>query len=259
MSPFTKMAPAHGAELKAVVFALLVCGLFIAFLTVVRPPSRRTPRLSYGDVAIPTPMPLNKLMKLSEPPPVDPTESFRVVPESFKLFNFRVHSYGLYTFADGRQIQLTLQGSDLTLPNRSGWFSLRDVYYTDLTGDDEAEAIVRLSRVECNGSCNGGADLFYIYAVRNGRLKNLWQYETGRYGYGCSLKSLILSKNQLVLELYGRCPKQGMDYLGASKFVVEDLTFILFEFDGRRFKQKSIEFFETSINVRDFESTIRIF
>jgi hypothetical protein len=262
MNPFTRNASTHSAELKAVVSAILISGLFIIFLTIVHPPTPGIRKVSHHNVTIPAPILPSELLEASQPlPPVGGAiETFRVVPENFKQFDFKNHSYGPYSFPNGREIDLTLHGSDLILPDRSGWFSLRDVYYTDVTGDRKAEAIVRLSHVKCGGACDGGADLFYIYSARNGKLKPIWRYETGSYGYGCGLKSFIVTNKQLVVELFGLCPKQATDYLGTSKFIVKDLTFILFEFDGRRFAQKSIEFFATSsASVKSYEPTIRIF
>ena len=96
----------------------------------------------------------------------------------------------------------------------SGWFNLEDVYYQDVTGDGSPEAIVRLLHLRCSGSCDGGADLFYIYSRRNGRLKNIWQYETGSYAYGCGLKSFSLRGKQVVLELTNGCTKEVVSYPG---------------------------------------------
>ena len=63
-----------------------------------------------------------------------------------------------------------------------------------------------------------------------------------------------------MLQLFGRCPKEAMEDHGPSKFVVEDLTFIVLEFEGQRFAQQSIELFDTSsTNVKNYEPAIRIF
>jgi hypothetical protein len=261
MIPFTKIAPADRAELKAVLFALLVCGVFIALLNGVYPRSVRIRKRSHEELTLPTPLPPHKSFEyeLPPPPPADSLQRFRVVPENFRQFDFKNHWYGLYSFPNGIEIDLTLYESELILPNRSGWFSLRDVYYKDVTGDGRAEAIVRLSHVKCGGACSS-AELFYIYSVQNGLLKTLWQYETGSYGYRCGLKSFTVTNRQLVVELFGWCPKPSTEYPLTSKFMVKDLTFSLFEFDGQRFSLQSIEYFPTSpTNVKSYEPAIRFF
>ena len=137
---------------------------------------------------------------------------------------------------------------------------LKDVYYRDVTGDRKAEAIAWLSHVQCHGPCDGGANIFYIYKVADGKLKPIWQYETGSYAYGCGLKSFTIAGKQLVLELFGNCPTESIGERGPSKFVVEDLTFILLEFDGQRFARQWTEFFDTPPNhVKNYEPAIRIF
>lgn len=190
----------------------------------------------------------------------DSLGKFRVRPEHFEQIDFKNYSYGPYTSSEGRKIDLRLDHGELKLPNHSGWFTLKDVYYTDMTGDGRAEAIVWLSHVTCAPSCDGGANVFYIYKEKNGKLKPIWQYETGNYADGCGLLSFTAGGTQIIVELFGRCPKPGMDHPASSNYLVKDLTFILFAFDGRRFKQKSIEFFDSPpSNVTNYEPGIRIY
>ena len=143
--------------------------------------------------------------------------------------------------------------------NDSGWFKLKDVYYEDLTGDKQAGAIVRLSHVACGVSCDGSADIFYIYTTRNGKLKNIWRYGTGSYAYGCGLKTFALGNKEIVLQLLASV--RGRQWkIRPAKFVVEDLTFIQFEFDGSRFVTKSIEYIpEPARNVKNYKPEIRIY
>ena len=254
MFPFTPLGPIDRAELKALLFASLFCCLFITFLLVAHPPRVTTTVSNY---VIP---PHTKFPEPSKPPVMDPLERYRVVPEDFKQIDFENYSYGLYTISKGKRIDLTLFVGELELPDNSGWFSLKDVFYRDVTGDRRPEAIVWLSHVQCGGSCDGGADLFYVFTMRNGKPKSIWQYETGSTAYGCGLKSFTIAGRQIVLELFGRCPKQAMEDPGSSKFLVEDLTFILLEFDGQRYAQQSIEFFDTSpTDVKNYEPAIHIF
>lgn len=259
MSPFTKILPTDKAELKAVLFALLVCCLFIGFVSVVYRDSRRFKKRVYAELMPPPPMAPTKLLEPEAPPSGDFNERYRVVSKNFKNVDFKNRRYGLYALPNGRTRDLRLEGGELLLPNDAGWFMLRDVFYTDVTGDKQSEAIVRLSHLEGGGNSWDSSDIFYIYTRRNGKLTTLWQYETGGRTSGCSLKSLTVSK-QLVLELFGNCPKQTTDSPGSAKFGVQDLTFLLFSFDGERFQQQVREVVSTpATKVKSYEPTIHIF
>ena len=247
------------SEGKALFVAGFCCFLFIIFLNgVYRLPPAETHKVA-TNITIPTPMPPTKLLE-PELRPVEMVEPYRIVPETFKHVDFKNHAYGLYLYPSAKAIRLTLTNGELELPKDSGWFALKDVYYKDFTRDGRPEAIVRLSHVECGVSCDGGSDLFYIFTQRNGQLETLWRYETGSYAYGCGLRSLTISGRQIVLELFGRCKKQKVEDPGSSKFLTKDLTFVLFEFDGKRFEQKMIEFFDSSIvNVNNYQPSIYIY
>jgi hypothetical protein len=209
---------------------------------------------------MPTPITPSTLLETESEPSGDLLARYRVVPENFKHVDFRNRSYGSYAYPNAKEIALKLTQSEMQLPKNAGWFSLQDVFYKDFTGDGLPEALVRLSHVECGGSCDGGADLFYIYTQRNGQLKTLWQYETGSYAYGCGLRSFTVDHRQLVLELFGRCPKPAMEDPGPAKFLAKDLTFLLFKYDGQRFERSRIEYFETGTgNVKNYEPLIYIF
>lgn len=255
MFPFCKYGPMDRSERKALWLAILAGSLFIVTLAVAHPPAERKRK---SDFTILKPTAPTKHL---EPETLtELNESYRVVPNDYKNVDFNNFFYGVYAFPDGKEAELTLYSGVLGLPDNLGWFELKDVYYKDVTGDRKPEAIVRLSHVKCEGTCDRGSDLLYIYTIRDGKLKSVWQYETGTYAYGCGLKSLMLGNTQLVLELFGRCPKEAMDYPGLKKFVVEDLTFILFEFDGRRFAMKTFEYIPApSRNVRDYEPELQLY
>lgn len=189
----------------------------------------------------------------------DSLQKFRVRPERFEQIDFYNRSYGPYQLSDGTKINLNLAQRRLYLPENSGWFELKDVYYTDMTADGEPEAIVWLSHVTCGGGvCNGGSNLFYVYTKNKGKLKPIWQYETGSYGVGCGLQSFTAGGTQIVVELFGRCP--GLDHPDLSEFTAQDLTFIRFEFDGQRFAQKSVEYLNSlTSNPQSYEPGIRIY
>ena len=256
MFPFSKLGRIDHTERKALLFAFLFCALFIVLLSVSVPAKRTHKKVV---TTIHSPVPLTKPAEPSEPKFIDPLEQFRVKPENFNGVDFRNFSYGIYTPSSGKPIDLTLVQSLKPL-NDSGWIKLKDVFYTDLTGDGEAEAIVRLWHVSCEGSCDSGSDLFYIYSTRNGKLTNIWRYETGSYAYGCGLKSFTLEDRQMKMELFGRCSSQAMTSPGPVRFVVEDLTSIIFEFDGSRFKTASIKYISAPWrNVKNWEPEIEIY
>ena len=253
MFPFTEIGPFDRTEKKALLVAALFCAVFIVLLSVLAPVQRVHQRpLSVVDTTpLTTPF---------EPPPpyVDPLERFRIVPGNFSEVDFQNFSYGVYSSPELKPLSLTLTEGKMW--DDSGWFNLQDVYYKDITGDGSPEAIVRLLHLRCHGSCDGGSDVFYIYSRRNGKLKNIWRYETGSYAYGCGLKSFTLGDKVILMELFGRCSTQAMVSPGPAKFLVEDFTFAVFEFDGRQFLTKSMKYItEPLSNVKNWQPEIRIY
>ena len=258
MLPFSGFGPFDRSERKALLFAAIFSCLFIAVLAVARPHSHQR-KISTNDFTIPPPTTSHRFNE-ADLSGVDSFAKYRVRPEHFGQIDFTNHSYGSYKSSNGKRINLKLEHGLLELPNNSGWFELKDVYYTDLTGDSREEAIVWLSHVTCSPACDGGASMFYVYTERNGKLKPIWQYQTGSYADSCGLRSLTAGGTQVVLELFGRCPAERMNRPSSSKFIVKDLTFVVFEFNGRGFEQKSIEYFESPpSDVKNYEPGIRIY
>lgn len=74
-------------------------------------------------------------------------EVFRRVPEHFKPIDFENRSY-LYQFSyNKKKLKIALKDGEFDYDFRDierGGFSLSDVYYLDLTGDGQQEAIVKL-------------------------------------------------------------------------------------------------------------------
>jgi len=259
MLPFTKYGPIDPSERKALLLAIIASLLFIVVVAVVHPPSFRN-KHSSDELLLATPIPPTKPFEPSKPPRADPLARFRVIPREFQEVDFTNYTYGLYKLSDGQRIELSLWNGKLELPDSLGSFMLKDVYYRDVTGDRKAEAIAWLSHVKCEGPCDGGSNIFYIYTAVNGKLKPIWQYETGSYAYGCGLKSFTITDKQLVLELFGHCSRESVGEGGPVRFVVEDSTFIVLEFNGRRFEQRSSEIVENPPkNVKNYEPGIRIF
>ena len=252
MFPFSEIGPFDRSEKKALLVAFLFCAVFVGLLSVTAP----TKRVRKQPLTIVSTTPSTDPFS-SVPSYIDPLQRFRVAPENFWAFDFMNFSYGDYVSSDGKRHPLTIRQG--VLEDDPGWFEVKDVFYKDLTGDGAIDAIVRLSHVQCDDLCYA-TDLFYIYATRNGKLKNLWRYETGSYVYGCGLKSLTLGDKQMVVELFGRCSTQAMVSPGPAKFLVEDSTFTVFEFDGSRFITKSAKYIvEPMRNVKNWEPEIRIY
>lgn len=194
---------------------------------------------------------------------IDSNKQFRNVPGRWASIDFTHHSYGPYKFYGGRKIDLTLRNGEYQYEfyETRGWFSLSDVFYVDITGDQIPEAIVNLSRVECGGgSCDGGADLFFIYSKNaEGKLKELFQYQTGSYAYGCGLKSLTLAGEEVQLELFGRCPEPAREYPGPGKYMVKDLTQLTFRYHEKGFLSTTPRFVATDVvDVRNYKPEIHI-
>ncbi len=257
MFPFSELGPFDRSERKALLAAGLACLFFIGFLVGIRP-KHDAPRAASAPHPPSAPVPPKKLFVAPEPTG-DSFAKYRIKTEDFYDVDFWNYSYGPYTLPDGKKISLTLVNSKLELLDSPDGFALRDVYYKDVTGDGRAEAIVWMSHVNCSGPCDGGSNLFYIYTVKNHKLKPIWQYETGSYAHGCGLKSLTISNREIVLELFGECTYRN-EKAGEPKATVKNATFIVLEFDGRGFRQRSSEIVEAApTQVPEYEPGISIF
>lgn len=185
-------------------------------------------------------------------------EKFKIVPEEFKQIDFKNFLYP-YKFSNGKK-SITLKGGEYEydFTDDRGWFSLSDVYYTDLTNDGNPEAIVFLSHVSCGVSCDGGSRLFYIYTVQQNKLKSVWKYGTGSQGYGCSLKSFTVKNRKITIELFGQCVGRTENYSGV-KFQVEGTTKLILTFDGKRIAEDKKEFtFASERSVINYQPEISI-
>jgi len=255
MFPFSDVGPVDRSEKKALLIAFIFCAVFVILLAVfdyaMRP---RTELLSYVPETPPVPAPAEP----SQSSFGEPAEKFRAVPANFSDVDFQNFSYGVYAGSNGTPVNLILNEGKMW--DASGWFNLEDVYYKDITGDGSPEAIVRILHLRCNGSCDGGADAFYIYSRRNGQLKNIWRYETGSYAYGCGLRSFTLENKEMLVELFGRCDSDAMVYPGPRAYLVEDLTLVHFKFDGTGFRTKAIQYIPHPVrNVKNWKPEIRIY
>lgn len=257
MFPFFEFGPFDRAERKALIVAAIACFFFIAFIASLRPRDHAPRAASVPDVPY-TPsasIPPKEMLVSSTPAASgDAFVKYRIKSEDFYDVDFWNYSYGPYTLSDGKKINLTLLNSRLDLPDNPDSFALKDVYYKDVTGDGRAEAIVWMSHWNCAGPCTS-SQLFYIYTVQKHKLKPIWQYESSYYVQGCGLKSLTIAGTEIMLELFGDC-RRKLEDSGESK----NATFITLKFDGRGFRQRSVELVDAApMQVSDYEPGIRIF
>lgn len=234
---------ADPAEVKAVLFAVGACVLFIGFLTAVHRSEPRRNRTVVKSQTYPPPsraMPVPPV-EVTAPPPSDLNARFRVVPASFRGINFMTRSYGTYQFSDGTNRELVLiDGKFRDFGDAQNWIDLNDVFYTDLTGDGRPEAIVLMTHLECGKQCDGGKSLVYVYS-QDYPMQEILKYESGSGMDGCSLKSLTVKKRQLTLDLFGKCPQQS----ASGEMLVGDtydLTRTEYFFNGKQLVPKRTTF-----------------
>ncbi|HEX8119321.1 MAG TPA: hypothetical protein VF521_18735 [Pyrinomonadaceae bacterium] len=196
-------------------------------------------------------------------------EENRTPPEwqgvDFKNFAYPV-SWGRRTFKLVRGEYEYYQ--DKGFGDSNGWFDLEDVHYADVTGDGRPEAIVTVSAVNCGGSCDGGAHLFYFYAAGGRKPKLFWRLETGSLGYGCGLKSFEVRGRAVTVETFKTCDFDGGSFDGDDerergepvfKFSAKTFTRFTFEYEGRRFALKRREVFPNpQENVNNYSPAVSI-
>jgi hypothetical protein len=125
--------------------------------------------------------------------------------------------------------------------------TLGDVDYVDLTGDDEEEAIFSVSDFTACGS-SSISYYFYVYALKNNRLKKLWYFKTGGRAYG-GLKDFQLDGKDIVFELYGNAKIEGTrakitdESVAVAACCPIHYTRFRLTWNGREFEQKSAEVF----------------
>src|ERR1044072_4181670 len=136
-------SPAGNAELKAMLFAIGACVLFIGFLAAVQRVVPQNDRKVIKTHTFPPPPPLAvpDVRTPQSPLPPDANAKFRIVPSSFRGINFQTRSYGTYDFSSGKSRDLVLIDGKFRefRTSEQHWFDLNDVFYTDLTGDGRPE------------------------------------------------------------------------------------------------------------------------
>ena len=255
MNCFIKRPGSSGpdrSELKAVLFALAACFLFIGFLTAANRSKPEKHRVVVSDRTyhVPPPpalpvQPPNVDTEVPAPPPPDVNQRFRFAPKMFQVYDFKNRSYGNYKLSDGKEVDLTLtNGQFRQYGTSSHWFDLNGVFYTDVTGKGGVEAIALLTHLECSSSaCDGGKTLIYVYSLDNGNFDEILKYESGSGINGCSVKSLIVKNRQFALELFGRCPEPTTVTADNVRRETYDLTRVDFRFDGKQLVSRNKTYF----------------
>ena len=253
MSCFIKR-PGSGrdpSELKAILFALGACFLFIGLLTAANRSKPGKHKFATRDrtYQVPPPLPVQPPDVVTEvpapPPSLDVNQRFRFAPKMFQPYDFKNRSYGNYILSDGKETDLALINGQFRLyTSSSHWFDLNDVFYTDVTGDGGVEAIALLTHLECNSSaCDGGKSLIYVYSLDHGRFDEILKYESGSGINGCSLKSLIVKNRQLTLESFGKCPAPTTVTADDVRGKTYDLTRVDFRFNGKQLVPRDPTYF----------------
>lgn len=244
--------------MKATVFSLLSLIVSLCFFALLFRPARLVdPALQTN---CPTAAPIASPRAPVETKPADPNEKFRIAPSNFAHIDFANRSYGVYRGSWKDTISLNLINGDYDYSdgNEGGWFRLKDVYFTDVTGDERPEAIVLLSHVECGVSCDGGSTLILVYRT-HGSLEEIWRFETGSYADGCGLKSLTIMKRQITVQMFGKCPNPPTGFSGPGKFLVGNTTFSNFRLSSGRFIKRDTEIFFTPVtDVKNYKAQIHI-
>ncbi len=258
MNSFKSSGPADRAELKAVVFAVATCFVFIGFLVAIHRSAARSVGTTTRIHISPPPPPPLPAPRVTERPP-DRNQPFRIVPSNFRGLDFANRSYGDYRLSNGTIRDLILiNGQFREFGDSQHWFDLNDVFYTDLTGDGSPEAIVMLTHIECGRMCDGGKNLIYVYSM-NPRLQEILKYESGSGMQGCSLKSLTVENKQLTLDSFGKCPPAPGIINDFVRYETYDLTRVEFAFNGKRLVPKRKTFLTLPNNQEgSYDVDIRI-
>jgi len=238
MNSFKCSWVADRAELRAIVFAVATCFVFIGFLVAIHR-SRNVRATTRIHISPPPPPPL-EAPRITERP-ADRNQQFRIVPTNFKGIDFENRSYGDYRSSNGARRELVLtDGAFREFGDSSQWFNLNDVFYTDLTGDGVPEAIVMMTHVQCTPACDAGKNLLYVYSQNDG-LREILKYESGSGYEGCSIKSLTVKNRSMALELFGRCPNPEASSI-LDIHDTYDVTRLEFSFNGKKLVEKGKTF-----------------
>jgi hypothetical protein len=187
------------------------------------------------------------------------------VPPEFEKVDFKNFSYP----TSMRKRDIRLKDGSYEYPDPYGGgdtFDLTGVDFADVTGDGRKDAIVRLRRISCGGSCDGSSQLFYVYSARRNKPNLYWRIETGSLGYGCGLKSLDIKGRKVTLELFNRCRSGSVSFEreaagedGTGKFGATAYTRFRFVSNGKTVALKGRQTFPfPQGNVMNYDAEISI-
>lgn len=109
-----------------------------------------------------------------------------------------------YTGPADYPVTFTLKNGEKSyVPNSGGapeeGYSLGDIYYSDLTGDGEKDAVVIIS-IQTGGSAL--PNLVFVFAINGTQPKEIWKFVTGDRADG-GLKNIAFQDGNLIVELFG--------------------------------------------------------
>ena len=222
---------------SGLIFGLMLLGSSCAPL----PANQQSNGIQNANRSITTPTP--EIVANDE---TDDSEKTTRVPPEFNGIDFKNFSYP----TDWRKRRVKLKEGAYQHANPEGGggdtFELDSIHFVDLHRDGRATAVVQLFQVSCGGSCDGGSQLFYFYQIRNGKPSLFWRIETTSLAYECGLKSFVISKRKLTLEVFKACQIKGSSIQqssdanedeseGGGKFKAKSFTRFVFDFKNGRF------------------------
>jgi len=179
----------------------------------------------------------------------DKNDSYRVVPEEFRGVDFKNFKYPFGALTDG--------DLDERKPRAGGTsYHLDDVFFVDLTGTPEKEAVVIINSVSGGASSDGGSVNVYFIAA-NQRI--IGTINTGSRAYGCSLKSLTIQNKTINIEQFGSCVGRSDKSFPESscKFCIKDLTSSVYTFQKMKLLRESSQAIESpERNVINYKTEI---
>jgi hypothetical protein len=167
---------------------------------------------------------------------------FRVAPEEFKEIDFENFRFRNLSGLDYRQSRyITLKNGEFEYEEKNilggTRYSLGEIFYVDLAGNEKKEAVVFVYSLSCGASCDGGSATIYFYSAENNKPILLGMIQTGSTAYGCNTKSFAIRNKTIYLEQFGRCNGSINEdnHLYSSKFCVKDLTKTVYYFQNSKF------------------------
>ena len=188
----------------------------------------------------PPPTPTPALVADNAPSNSDNEAALEAPPEfkeiDFKNFSYPTNLRGEIRLRDGKSEHKNQEGGG------GGTYHFRSIGFADLIGDARKEAVVELIQVSCGASCDGGSSLFYFYSLQK-QPSLFWRIETGSLGYGeCGLKSFLLAKRTVTLEVFQTCRIRGTKFQPAFGLNQNDENCQVRKYTANTFSRFEFEF-----------------